>query len=520
MDANLQKRMLLIVVISFIFFVLYDYLLIPKKELPAKNGTQQSNQDSANQAPTLQQNIKSPTAQNQAPPTISEQDIIVRITHHDFDIAIDRFGRIAKMVAKSDEYESLELLSPEFVKPLELRFSDNAINSEAFKTPYTASKELITLSHKEENVVLTQQLSHITVTKSLTFSPQGTYRLQVSLSEDLPYFITPGYRPSAAVDPFAFHGALVKEQDDTLSMYDDEDVTTSVFFNNAKIIAAVDKYFVTLFYDFVYPLNGVVDKYKEDNPLLFVQGKNKQIFNGYIGEKNYKKIWQVDKRLTDVIEYGFITFFAKPIFTILTYIHDYVGNWGWAIVVMTIFIRIVLFPLTYKGMVSMNRLKELAPKIKELQEKYKGNPQRSSAAMMELYKKHGANPMGGCFPFILQIPVFFAIYRVLLNAIELKGSEWALWINDLSVQDPYYILPILMGGSMYLQQLLTPTTITDPMQQKIFRFLPLIFTVFFLTFPSGLVLYWLVNNIFSIVQQYYINSIFERKKKLHEQQQR
>ena len=165
-------------------------------------------------------------------------------------------------------------------------------------------------------------------------------------------------------------------------------------------------------------------------------------------------------------------------------------------------------------MMSMNKLKDLAPKMKELQEKYKNEPQKLQAQMMQLYKKHGANPMGGCLPILLQIPVFFAIYRVLLNAIELKGAPWVLWIQDLSIKDPFFILPITMGILMFLQQKITPTTFTDPMQEKVMKFLPLIFTFLFATFPAGLTLYWTINNIASIVQQYAINKLFDKQKKL------
>jgi YidC/Oxa1 family membrane protein insertase len=160
----------------------------------------------------------------------------------------------------------------------------------------------------------------------------------------------------------------------------------------------------------------------------------------------------------------------------------------------------------------MQKIKEISPKIKELQAKYKGDPQRMNAAVMDMYKKHGANPLGGCLPMLLQIPVFFAIYRVLLNAVELQGAPWALWITDLSRMDTYYVLPILMGASMYYQQKLTPNNFTDPMQEKVFKFLPIIFTFFFITFPSGLVLYWFVNNLFSIAQQFIVNAQFANKK--------
>jgi YidC/Oxa1 family membrane protein insertase len=165
-------------------------------------------------------------------------------------------------------------------------------------------------------------------------------------------------------------------------------------------------------------------------------------------------------------------------------------------------------------MVSMQKMKDIAPQVKAVQAKYKGDPQRMNAAVMDLYKKHGANPLGGCLPMLLQIPVFFAIYRVLLNAVELQGAPWIFWVNDLSRMDNTFVLPILMGASMYYQQKLTPSNFTDPLQEKIFKYLPIIFTFFFITFPSGLVLYWFVNNLFSIAQQFIVNQQFKNAKDL------
>jgi len=193
-------------------------------------------------------------------------------------------------------------------------------------------------------------------------------------------------------------------------------------------------------------------------------------------------------------------------------IHNYIGNWGWAIILFTLLVKLVLFPLSYKGLMSMQKMKDLAPKMKELKEKYGKDPAKMNQQMMALYKKHGANPLGGCLPMLLQVPIFFALYRVLLNADELQGAPWIGWITDLSRMDPLYILPVLMGITMFLQQKLTPNTMTDPMQQKIFMFLPVIMTVFFITFPSGLVLYWLTNNILTIAQQLYINKAYENYK--------
>ncbi|NCB14166.1 MAG: membrane protein insertase YidC, partial [Erysipelotrichia bacterium] len=271
-------------------------------------------------------------------------------------------------------------------------------------------------------------------------------------------------------------------------------------------------YYATVIYNFEKSLSITLMPDLSSNPQAFIHAGSSINFSGFMGPKNFKDLLALNKELTDVIEYGWFTFIAKPMFVLLQYIQSYVGNWGWTIVILTILIKLVLYPLSYKGMVSMNKLKELAPKMKEIQLKYKDDKQKQSMHMMELYKKHGANPMGGCLPLLLQIPVFFAIYRVLINAIELKGAEWILWVQDLAEMDPYFVLPILMGATMYIQQKITPNTMQDEMQRKIFQFLPVIFTFFFLWFPAGLTLYWFINNVFTIGQQYYINRLFDKKR--------
>jgi len=279
------------------------------------------------------------------------------------------------------------------------------------------------------------------------------------------------------------------------------------------LVSSFSQYFASIFYNVGRETTIKIDRDRDDNPVLFMEGTQNFNFNGYIGPKNYKILNSINPELTNAIEYGWFTFAAAPLFQFLTFLHDYVGNWGWAIVILTLVIRILLFPLTFRGMLSMAKLKEVSPKVKELQKKFKGDPQRMNAAVMALYKKEGANPLGGCLPLLLQIPVFFAIYRVLLNAVELKGAEWIFWITDLAHMDPTFVLPIIMGATMFYQQHITPSNFTDPMQEKIFKFLPLIFTFFFITFPAGLVLYWAVNNIFSIAQQAVVNKKFAAHKK-------
>ncbi|MBF0275253.1 MAG: membrane protein insertase YidC [Nitrospinae bacterium] len=192
-----------------------------------------------------------------------------------------------------------------------------------------------------------------------------------------------------------------------------------------------------------------------------------------------------------------------PLFKFLTFIVSYTGNWGWSIIILTILIKILFYPLTKKSFNSMKRMKELTPQLKIIQERYKDDRQKLSEEMMSLYRTNKVNPMGGCLPMILQIPVFIALYNVLLVSIEIKGAPFILWIHDLSVADPYYIYPVLMGISMFVQQKISPP-MGDPLQQKIMMFLPLIFTFLFMNFPAGLVIYWVVNNVLTISQQWYI----------------
>ncbi len=521
-----QQRMVLAVVLSFIFFVAYDFLLpTPKHIVQENNQTKQT--ISAQQTTTapmakstpapMQQQNKSATPTSTQKADISTAQIADIVTPA-FHAKIDTLGRISVYEVLLEKFKTKDGKLPNLidpmapVKPLEIRFSDPALNEEAFKTDYTTSSAKVDVTDTDKELVLTQKLSKVTVTKKIIFHPNGTYTLHISLSEPVEYYVSPGFRPKEASDKFTFMGVLVRKADGTIDTIEDGDAKGNEVYMKANIISASDKYFATTFYNFKDGFDVYITKDAKDDPLAFVKGTKEFELNGYAGAKSHQRLSAIDPRLTDIIEYGFFTFLAKPMFILLKTIHNYIGNWGWAIVFTTILLRLVLFPLTYKGMVSMNRLKALSPKIKEIQKKYKGEPQKMNAKMMELYKKHNANPMGGCLPMLLQIPVFFAIYRVLLNAVELKHAPWMGWIHDLSAMDPYYILPVLMAGTMFWQQRITPTNFTDPMQEKIMKFLPLIFMFFFVTFPAGLTLYWFVNNLFGVLQQYYVNSIFNKEK--------
>ncbi|WP_024955660.1 membrane protein insertase YidC [Sulfurospirillum arcachonense] len=511
-----QSRIIIATVLSFLFFATYNYFFIPKQEV-----TEQKTQVEKAQKVGSQPITSVAPSSSDIPSQVSKKsvEIITKVQAASYELHIDRLGRISKFYLNETKYKDengdrIELIDSELVPyPLEIRFSDENINSQAFATSYTASESEIKVADKGTKLTLTQSLSDLKIVKTLTFFPNGNYDLSVTMSNPKEYFITPGFRPNVGIDSYTFHGSLIKEADETLSVIDDGDATGKEAFANAIFAASSDKYYTTLFYNFDKGLDVVVSPVYEESPLLFIKGKNNLKLSGYLGPKEHTVLVAIDKRLTDVIEYGFFTFISRPLFMLLQYLHSILGNWGWSIVCMTLLIRLVLFPLTYKGMVSMNKLKALSPKIKELQAKYGKDKQKLNTHMMELYKKHGANPMGGCLPIVLQIPVFFAIYRVLQNTIELKAAPWILWIHDLAVMDPYFVLPIAMGLTMFFHQRITPTNFTDPMQEKIMKFLPLIFTFFFVSFPAGLTLYWFVNNLFSIAQQYYVNSLFAKGQK-------
>jgi YidC/Oxa1 family membrane protein insertase len=526
---NTQTRVVIATVLSLLVFIGYDYFFMPKPQyLADRNHTartavqdvvKQRETKAAVTASTPEKSAK--PAQNTQPAGTKLTSVIATVETSNARIEFDALGRISQMYLKDRQYRTEEgkelklFNSPRIPKPLEIRFSDPALNELAFKTPYSVSVSKLDIETDGPGVILfTQNLDGLIVEKRVTIYPDHHYDVEIKMSEPKSYFISPGVRPDLRIDNYTAHGIMVEEADGTLTIIDDGDAKGTEAFGKARIAVAFDRYYATAFYDFEKGMDVVINKDAEENPILFVKGEGNRLrLHGYIGPKEFKILNAIHPELTRIIEFGWFTFIATPMFKVLMWLHSFIPNWGWTIVVLTILIRVLLYPLTYKGMVSMHRLKQLQPKIKEIQKKYKGDPQKMNAHMMELYRKHNANPLGGCLPMILQIPVFFAIYRVLLNAIELKGAPWILWINDLSVMDPYYVLPFLMGASMWAHQRVTPNNFTDPTQEKIFKWLPVVFTFFFVTFPAGLVLYWLTNNIFSIAQQIVINRMLEQHKK-------
>lgn len=514
-----NQRLIVAVMLSFLFFI--GYTAIFPAEQPQETQTTTQN------AKSTQTAVQTPTLKTEdaaghaiaADEKMAANDLstLVTLNNAQFTLKIDTLGRVASKILLQDKYNDkddkhAELIPVDGTKPLFLRFLDEKLNEEALKTPYTTDRTVVQLEAEAQKVTLTQKLSALTVTKEITFYADGHYDVKVSLSEDKKYFIYLGQRPQIMEQMMTVAGAMVYTDDEIVTIVEDGDAQGRKTFSGVELISAFDQYSASIMYGFAKDTNIVVERDKESNPVLYFEALQNMNFSGYIGQKEYKTLHAINPVLTNAIEYGWFTFASKPLFELLMWLHGIFGNWGWSIIALTIIIRVILYPLTYKGMVSMQKMKDIAPQIKALQAKYKGDPQRMNAAVMDMYKKHGANPLGGCLPMLLQIPVFFAIYRVLLNAVELQGAPWLLWVDDLSRMDSTFILPILMGASMYYQQKLTPSNFTDPLQEKIFKYLPVIFTFFFITFPSGLVLYWFVNNLFSIAQQFIVNQQFKNAK--------
>ncbi len=223
----------------------------------------------------------------------------------------------------------------------------------------------------------------------------------------------------------------------------------------------------------------------------------------YVGPKTEENLEPVAEGLSLIVDYGIFTPISQPLFKALKFIHSYVGNWGWAIILLTFGIKLLFFYPSQISYKSMAKMRQAQPQMEAIRNRFKDDRQRQGKAMMELYKKEKINPASGCLPMLIQMPIFISLYWALLESVELRQAPWALWIKDLSAKDPLYILPLIMGVTMFIQQKLNPQP-TDPIQAKMFTYLPVVFTVFFMFFPAGLVLYWITNNILTIAQQWYI----------------
>ncbi len=324
-----------------------------------------------------------------------------------------------------------------------------------------------------------------------------------------------------------FRGAAYSSAEDKYKKYNFDDIQEEKSADRLNVttkggwVAMLQQYFATawvpavdqnnIFYTNYLPGNNAAIGFK-GAPVIVEPGTQQKLSATlWIGPEIQSDMAAVAPHLDLTVDYGWLWFISQPLFKLLKWIQSFIGNWGFSIIAITFIVRGIMYPLTKAQYTSMAKMRMLQPKLQAMRERIGDDKQRMSQEMMALYKEEKVNPLGGCFPLLIQMPIFLALYYMLMGSVELRHAPFALWIHDLSAQDPYYILPLLMGVTMFFIQKMSPATVTDPMQQKIMTFMPVIFTVFFLWFPSGLVLYYIMSNLVTIIQQQVIYRGLEKK---------
>ncbi len=331
---------------------------------------------------------------------------------------------------------------------------------------------------------------------------------------------TPPTESVSALGVYTYTGGVISTPEEVYEKIDFEDMAKQSLERQVQggWIAMIQHYFLSawvpdqqetnLFYTRVSGGNQYLLGMVGPQAAVPTEGSHSFESRLYVGPKIQERLEELAPNLRLTVDYGFLTIIAQPLFWLLEMFHGVVGNWGWAIILLTILIKAVFFKLSETSYRSMANMRRMTPRMQAIKERYGHDKQKMNQAMMELYKKEKINPLGGCLPILVQIPVFIALYWMLLESVELRQAPFMLWIQDLSTKDPFYILPLIMGATMFIQQKLNPPP-PDPIQAKVMMALPFVFTVFFLWFPSGLVLYWVVNNVLSIAQQYVITKRVE-----------
>jgi len=549
----LEKRLLLAFVLSLAVFIGWGAFLAkfqppPKKQTDTAKSLEQpevppQNQSSLSSSPLASSANTPPTAELQTSPTPevlaapfpgNEKEIQVEAgsIHYVFSNKGGVLKHIYLPRFKNDDGDTIDLIdNPGNLTPaLSLKSDDKEITSILQNAFYEASISSIVLDESNPEGVLTFTLKHesgLEVFREYRFH-QNDYAVEmktrISTSQlaikNLQYSIVlgPGMggKISSQTDYIVFSGATVFNNNERIEHPPEELNSTAYHRGDLKWVAFQNKYFGSALIPLQGSKAGIVFKEKDQ---VFVGLEYESVQSAatashlfYAGTKELEILENKGNHLVRMIDYGWFgnkfAFLVKPLLKVLAFFYGLTQNYGWSIILLTIIIKLLFFPLTHKSFKSMKGMQKIQPYVKVIQERNKDDRQKMNEELLELYKKHKVNPVGGCLPMLLQIPVFIALYHALFFSIELRGAPFIGWITDLSVQDPYYVTPVMMGVTMFLQQKMTPS-VGDPMQQKIMMFLPIVFTFLFISFPAGLVIYWTVNNILTISQQYYIYKVLK-----------
>ncbi|HGS4829605.1 TPA: membrane protein insertase YidC [Vibrio cholerae] len=534
-----SQRNILLIALALVSFLLFQQWQVAKN--PAPQATQQAQSTGAAPAPSFSDELDPTPAQN-----VAAKAKTITVSTDVLTLSIDTLGGDV-VSAKLNQY-SEELNSPEsfvllqntqghqFIAQSGLVGSQGIDVTSNNRPAYQVSADSFTLAEGQDElrIPMTYQANGIDYTKTFILK-RGSYAV------DVVFDVANNSGSEATLGMYAHLRQNLLDSGGNLAMptyrggaYSTSDVRYKKYsFDDMKDrnlsapndvtvnwVAMIQHYFASAWIPRDEPQAQLYSRVINNLGDMGIRTPNKTIANGdkaefeatlWVGPKLQDQMAATAPNLDLVVDYGWLWFIAKPLHWLLSVIQNFVGNWGVAIICLTFIVRGAMYPLTKAQYTSMAKMRMLQPKLQAMRERIGDDRQRMSQEMMELYKKEKVNPLGGCLPILLQMPIFIALYWALMESVELRHSPFFGWIHDLSAQDPYYILPLLMGASMFVIQKMSPTTITDPMQQKIMTFMPMMFTFFFLWFPSGLVLYWLVSNIVTLIQQTLIYKALEKK---------
>lgn len=536
-----SQRSLLVIALAFVSLLLWQAWQTDHAPKPVTPVTEQSTTSSTGSA-DLQLSSSGTSAQPAAP--VATQQVIT-VSTDVLKVQIDtKGGDIVDLtlpaftVSKDSEqpYQLMRKLNGfEYVAQSGLLADGPDDKRNSGRPVYSVAQTSYTLANGEQQVVVPLTFNHngLEIEKRYTFTA-GKYDVRVEYLlknttaetklvqsyQHLVQTIDNG-KTSSMMMPI-YRGGAYSTSEKRYEKYDFEDMQETNLAQSTKggWVAMLEHYFVAAWVPEKTADNQLYSLVNNGNGIVGVKGPELTIPAGesltiastfYAGPKDQDKLAAIADGLDLTVDYGFLWFISQTLFWLLTTIQSFVSNWGVAIIMITLLVKGVMYPLTKVQYESMAKMRNLKPKIDELQARYKDDRSKMGPAMMELYRKEKVNPMGGCLPMLVQMPIFLALYWVFVESVELRQAPFMLWIQDLSTQDPYYVLPVLFGISMFVMQKLTPMTVTDPMQQKIMLWMPVVFSVFFLWFPSGLVLYWLVSNLISLAQMLYIYRGMEKK---------
>ena len=502
-------------------------------ELPADSGGD-------GELPVVAPADSDPTAAPALP--TDEADKTIRVSTDVLDLEINTRGGVLQAatlkeypVAKDQPDTLVQLLSPDFDFATMQAGLIGGNNEPYFNAQLTSESDSFDLGDAEQMTVVLSWTNEngISIDKRLVFT-RGSYRVDVEhvvtnnsseswRAADYTLLNRKGgeqERSMFDVDTYSFDGPIIYDGEKSEKTDYDDLVNAPLEIRATNgWVGGIEHHFLRA----IVPPEGTTNTLKitakDGRTTSSVFGEAVNIAPGaqhtftttlFIGPKLQDQLEEIAPSLKLTVDYGFLTILSNPLFWLLSWVYGFVGNWGVAIIVVTILIKLAFYKLTEKSGRSMAKMREIQPRMKAIQERYKDDRQAQSQAMMELYKREKVNPAAGCLPILIQMPFFLAFYWVLLESVEMRQAPFALWITDLSSRDPYFILPIIMGAAMLFQQKLNPAP-ADPVQARVMQIMPIMFTGFFAFFPSGLVLYWVTNTVLSIAQQWWVNKVVEEE---------